>query len=445
MKKNRIINSLVAGAFALFSMQACTDYVQNIEEPIDNVADAALNTPADVHFLAVGVLNTWATTWDEHSLFADGMSDAFEFTRDIRQATYTTYEAIDNAIIQGSNPLLAQNNSTESIFRELGRLRLYADTLVTRVQTKIAFTTDEEKAYQAEGLFTGYFMGAVARYMYATYWALNPTSGGGGVINKSAFIPAATLYTDAIARLDEAAKYADELQIRQINTFKARIYLIQGKFAEAKTAADAGMLEGDESFDAKYNTIGANQWYTWAGPGRTQFHAADRFGEYVYEDPNEAARIPLYLIAGQKKITFERDTIIAGVSYPAGTPIAKKYQQQKIYTEFGSPIKFLTWQENALMLAELAIRNGNDKATALSLVNSIRSGYGINPLTDEMINAKFSGDYLEMLYVERDKQLAFTGLRLIDQRRFDKWHLDKTKTWQFMPIGYAELMANPNL
>lgn len=445
MKKNRIINSLVAGAFALFSLQACTDYVQNIEEPIDNVADGALNTPADVHFLAVGVLNTWATTWDEHSLFADGMSDAFEFTRDIRQATYVTYEALDNAIIQGYNPLIAQNNSTDAIFREIGRLRLYADTLVTRIQTKITFTTDEEKVYQAEGLFTGYFMGAVARYIYATYWALNPTSGGGGVINKSAFIPAATLYADAIGRLDEAYKYADELQKRQINTLKARIYLIQGKFSEAKTVADAGMVAGDDSYDAKYNTIGANQWYTWAGPGRTQFHASDRFGEYVFQDPKEASRIPLYLISGQIKTTYERDTVIAGVSYAAGTPLVKKYQQQKIYTEFGSPIKFLTWQENALMLAELAIRNGNDKGTALTLVNSIRLGYGIDPLTDEIINSKFAGDYLEMLYVERDKQLAFTGMRLVDQRRFDKWHLDKTKTWQFMPFGYGELMANPNL
>jgi hypothetical protein len=370
-----------------------------------------------------------------------------EFTRDISQATYVTYEAIDKAIIQGANPLIPQNNSTEAIYSELGRARLYADTLITRIEKKIKWSDSEtDKAYKNEGLYTAYFIGAVTRYMYGMYWALNATNdNGGGTIGISPYILAADMLKDAQNRLNEALKYvSSETQARQIHTLKARIYLVSGDYANAKTEADLGMIAGDEAFSAKYNTVGDNQWYTWAGPGRTQFHAADRFGDYVYKDPKEAARIPLYKIKGKASIKFERDTIIGGVSYKAGAATKRTYLQEAKYGEFGSPIKFLTWQENSLMKAELAVRIAGDKATSLALVNEVRTFWGIDPLSDALINANYNGDYLEMIYVERDKELAFTGMRLIDQRRFNKWHLGNA-TWKFMPISYSERMANPNL
>lgn len=447
MKKYKIYGLLLA-FITLGFLNSCNDYVQDIEEPIDNVADKDLDTPEDIAFLTIGVLNEWALTWDEHSLFADGMSDAMEFTNDIKQATYPTYDALDKALIQGSNPLLPSNNSTEAIFSELGRVRLYADTLITRINTKVNWdaTNEDQMAIKTNGLYTAYFVGAIARYMYSMYWALNPTNdNGGGVINVSAYIPSSVLIPDALARLDSAIKYApDEATIAQIHTLKARIYLVTGDFTKAKAEADLGMASGADPFQVLYNTVGSNQWYVWAGPGRTQFHAADRFGDYVYNDPNEAARIPLYIIKGKANVTFTNDTIIAGVTYKAGTPVKRSYMQENKYTEYGSPINFLTWQENHLMLAELAIRS-NDNAGGLALVNEVRASYGIAPLTEQNIQDMYQGNYIDMIYVERDKELCFTGMRLLDQRRLNKWHLDPATTWQFMPISNAERMSNPNL
>lgn len=446
MKHNKIINSILIGFLSIFLLVACNDFVQNIDEPIDNIDGKVLNTPGDIQGLAVGLLNTWSLTWDEHSLFMDGMSDAMGFTRDIRQATYTSYEALDLAEIAGKNPLNDQNNSTAAIFSQLGRLRLLSDTLITRINSQIKFDekNETEIGQKFYGLYVANFMGAVARYMYGVGWALTPERPG-GVINRSGLITDKEMFAEAIKRLDEAMKYTGELQVRQLNTLKARIYLIQGMYAEAKAAADLGMKNGDDSFDAKYNTFGDNQWYTWAGPGRSQFHASMRFGTYVYEDPNEANRLPLYYIMGGRLVFLpENDTVIGGHTYKAGVKSRYYYPEQKKYTAFGSPIQFLSWQENNLMLAELAIRSG-DNATALQLINEVRSPYYLSPITDEIVTSNYGGNYLDLIYVERDKQLAFTGIRLIDQRRFDKWHKDKAQTWQYMPIPDAEKLSNPNL
>lgn len=429
---------------ALFN--SCSDYVTNIKAPIDDVADDNLNTPGDIPFLVTGVQTAFAIVWDETSVFAGGLSDEMAFTRDIKQATFPTFEALDLAETGGVNPLVPQNNSTEGIMSELGRLRLIADTLIERVQNRITFdaANADHTALKNLGLFTGYFYGAVARYIWASYWALEAgPEKGGGVINLSPFIPATVMYNDAIARLDEALKYADADQLKYANTFKARILIIQGKYTEAATALAAGMADGDADFAALYNTVLNNYWYYWAGPGRTQFYASDRFGNYVAENPQEAGRIPLYTINGTKDFTPANDTVIGGISYKGGVKTKRKYLQQLKYPEMGSPLPFITWQENTLMKAELAIR-ANDNAGGLALINEVRASHEIDALTEQNVTDDYKGNYLDLLYVERDKELCFSGMRLIDERRFPgKWHLT-TAHWYFFPVGYAERKVNPN-
>ena len=51
---------------------------------------------------------------------------------------------------------------------------------------------------------------------------------------------------------------------------------------------------------------------------------------------------------------------------------------------------------------------------------------------------------LDSIYVERDKELNCTGNRLLDQRRFKRWHLP-AGTWQYLPITVSERSRNPNL
>jgi len=110
------------------------------------------------------------------------------------------------------------------------------------------------------------------------------------------------------------------------------------------------------------------------------------------------------------------------------------YHYQVKYPEDKSPIPFITWQENELVQAEVLVRN-NQNAEALIHINNVRASHGLSVRTETAIDS---------IYIERDKELFCTGNRIIDQRRFDKWHL-AAGTWKFLPITQRERNANPNL
>jgi hypothetical protein len=111
------------------------------------------------------------------------------------------------------------------------------------------------------------------------------------------------------------------------------------------------------------------------------------------------------------------------------------YQRQSKYATNSTPIDFMNWQENALMLAELDIRLDNNAASALTRVNAVRTSRGVKTLT---------AIDLDGIYVERDKELFVTGIRLADQRRFGRFHLP-AGSWQYLPITDDERNNNPNL
>jgi hypothetical protein len=85
------------------------------------------------------------------------------------------------------------------------------------------------------------------------------------------------------------------------------------------------------------------------------------------------------------------------------------------------------------MLAELDVRDGN-AAAALPRVNAVRASHTL---------AALAAIDLDGIYVERDKELFVTGVRLLDQRRFNRFHLP-AGTWQFLPITDDERNNNPN-
>lgn len=87
------------------------------------------------------------------------------------------------------------------------------------------------------------------------------------------------------------------------------------------------------------------------------------------------------------------------------------------------------------MLAEIAVRN-NDMVTARTLINEVRASSNIDPITDAVID-------IDTIISERDRELSFTGNRLIDQRRTDSFHLP-AGTWQYLPITQSERNENPN-
>lgn len=384
-------------------LNACKDYVTNVDPLINQIADNRLNDPTQLPFLIKGVETQFANETSLLNVLADGLSDQFIFSLDVRGATYPSYIQID------AGDITFDNNSVRTAYDGLGNCRFLADNLIKRTNSENV--TDSSLKKQA--LFTGEFYGAYARYQYATYFGLNITQGG-SPINGGSFIPSSQLYDDAIAKFKTALTLTTDASIiRVINSLIARAYLYKGDYANSASYAQKGMQSGDAALEALHNIQQANSYYWEAGTGRTQFCVDSRFHDYVVTDPNEANRIPLLQAPAVGDVVY--------------------YHQDK-YPSYDSGDILMTWQENNLMLAELALR-GQTTGDPAALVNEVRSSHNI-----DSVNVVTLDD----IYVERDKELFVTGNRLPDQRRFNSWHLT-AGTWEYLPITDDERNSNPNL
>ena len=108
------------------------------------------------------------------------------------------------------------------------------------------------------------------------------------------------------------------------------------------------------------------------------------------------------------------------------------------YPNADSPIPIINWQENHLIIAELALRNESVSVSALDAVNAVRASQGLSSLGSIDFN---------LLLHERDKELFCQGQRLIDQNRFPdllSWHIIGEGTWHYLPVPFEEELSNPN-
>jgi hypothetical protein len=383
---------------------ACSGFVTAVDVPINSLDDTELTSEDHVEFLINGVRARFASTYALLGVLSGTLSDELRFEL-VEGATEVTYRAIDAGYI----PLDA--NLVILAERQLGELRYLADNLAERAQ-RITF---RDQNLRRRALTTAYFYGAFARYFYAAYFGLEPQRGG-GVINVGPFIPSAAMYDSALARINLALQHVtNAYERRAANTFIARIHLLNNRFAQAEAAARNGLRNGDPTLVALFSKAAPSWWWAEAGAGRVQVVVDRRFEAYLRADPNEEIRIPIVDIEGLN-----------------GTDI---FYAQDRYPEQDSPIPVLTWQENDLMLAECELRLRNDVGAALLKMNAVRASSELAPLDDAT---------LQILYTERDKELFCTGNRLLDQRRFNRWHLP-ADTWRCLPITNAERNANPNL
>ncbi len=387
----------------LLAVIGCDNFVQGVDPLINQVEDDRLNDPSQVTFLTKGVLQRFATAASNMGMLAGGLSDELVFDQDLPRATFPTYRDID------AGEITLDNNSVDGLSFRLNEARFFADDLVRRVNELEGVDPDEKR----QALYTGYLIGGLMRQYLASYWALNPDEPG-GVIDAGPFIPAADMYQLALDKYQQALKFAgDEHDKRVVNTLIARIYLLTGDYANAATFAQQGLQEGDEPFTADYSVESPNSYYFGGGNGRIQWIVDFRFNDYITQDPNEANRIKILPTTGTS---------------------GKTYYYQNMFPDRESPFPVATWQENLLMLAEIDVRNSNNPG-ALARINALRASYGLSPLT--------SVD-LDVIYVERDKTLFLTGARLLDEHRFNRWHLAPGK-WKYLPITARERNANPNL
>ena len=401
MKRFYLFMSLLTASLVFIS---CKNYVTNVDPLITDVEDSQLNNEAQIPFVANGVEMHFADALARTNVCAAGLSDAFFFDRNVPTATFPDFAGIDQGIIQLSN------NRVNEAYNVVGQSRYYADELISRTNS-ISFS---DLTVKNNALFIGYFYGGYARYLYATFFGLTQTQGG-SPINNGPFINSDEMYDLAIERFKESIKYiSDDLMLRTVNSVIARAYLYKGDYSNAAGYAAQGMVNGDAPFQALHNSIMDNYWWEQAGALRPQFVADYRFKSYIDAEPDEANRIKLDSVMGLDK--------------------SKMYYFQVVYPEDSSPEKIITWQENNLMRAELILR-GAGSGDALALVNEVRASHGIAPLTSVDLN---------VIYTERDKELFASGNRLVDERRFNKWHLG-AGTWEYLPVTERERDGNPNI
>lgn len=404
--KNFKIVLLIITTIMLFN--SCKDFVSNTDSLIDRIEDSKLNDPAQIPFLISGLKTKFSTATSYTIVLSDVLSDLFNKNPYIISENSYSYDEIVLGTISLNNGFITK------AYRYLGEARFYADNFVERVlKEKIA---DQELKRKA--LFTGKFYGGYTRFLYATYFGLSETNGGSPV-NGGKFISSDKLYTQAINLFMEALESTnDPWQKRLTNSMIAKSYLYQENYVKAAAFALKGLSIGDPPFSIQFSGQSGyyNRYYLFAGKILLQFIIDNRFPKYIEAEPNEANRIKIDSVNSY----FNKNVFL--------------FYQTK-YNNLDSPEDLISWQENSLMLAELALRNQASAGNALTLVNEVRSSHNISPLNNVD---------LETIYTERDKELFCTGNRLPDERRFNKFHLPAGR-WQYLPVPAEERDRNNNL
>ncbi|MCC5915568.1 MAG: hypothetical protein JJU46_14430 [Balneolaceae bacterium] len=424
--------------FALL-FTACEDWVQSVEPQISVAEDEALDAPEEIPFLITGVESRFAFVNTRLVLSSDLVSDQLIFDTQMPLATFPTYRDANANWGNVGDQTTFSDNTTRGIYTPLGGFRFIADDLLERIDRVEGLGENVRN----EATFVGNFYGAVARYFIGFYFTEDPCgadagigSGGpecieqlGGPIDASATIPSRDMaFNEIFPRLDAAAAVATTYEERVINTLRARILLFLGEYDDAYSAAQNGLEAGDAPFQSLHSVQSSNEFYFAAGIGRIQAIPDYRFADYIDEDPDEINRVQI-------------------------TPaeVNPDRFRQNLYPAQESPMNFLTWQENELMLAELEALQGQGagQASALDRINDVRASHGISPIVGTVDE--------DLIFIERDKELFLRGVRMLDQLRFNRWHPEVQGTpgegltgdpigpWRGLPIPNDERNQNPNV
>ncbi len=411
--RNSIFTGLVALA-TVGGLSACDSFVEDTDPPIDRVISDSLDTVSQVPFLITGVEEGFNDAYDATAVVADLLSDAALFDTDVDGATFPTFDDIDDGRIENDN------NSVDGVYLAVNEYRFLADDLLRRTNETIDFGDDTDT--RDDALFAANFHGGIARYFLGTYFGTGPTTGGAPISddpdNPSPALSTAELYAQADDKLEAAAAVSPgDYESRLINTLRARIALFGGDRAAAASFAANGLQDGDDPYTGDYASTSANNWWSQGGRGRTQVAVADRFAAFDEVDD---------------RMLVEEAPTVAGVT--------QTYYRQALYLTNSDPIPFVSWQENALILAEAAL-NGAGSGDATDLINAVRASRGLDALDGDADQS----DLLEA----RDRELFTQGQRLVDQRRFNLPFVNQDGPlpgpWRYFPVTQTEVNANPNL
>lgn len=412
MYTSRII-FIAFAAVVLVTLSACEDFVQDVDDPINVIEGESIASEDQMPFFMDGVVGRYHVSHDILTVIAGGLSDALEFdSENVRDATFPTFRDID------FGEILPDNNSIAGPYNQIGQARFLAEELLS-ISADVEF---QDADLETQVLYTGNLYSGLAHYTYASYWALEPTRGG-STLDNGPFVDSSELYQIARDKFQAAITNApSDYDARVANSLLARTYIYEGNYAAALPFLEAGMQPGDAPFQSQHSLESQNAFNAQAGASRNQYTVSSRYNDYIVEDPNEAGRVLIEVLP-------EAEVTAAGVE--AGVVI---YRQTKY--DASANINVMSWQENHLMLAEVDVETGSG-VSAVDLVNEVRESHGIDPISESSVDR-------DLLLTERDKELFLTGNRMIDQRRFNRFHLPEG-TWRYFPLTQEERNENPNI
>ncbi|MCZ6673506.1 MAG: hypothetical protein O7C75_11280 [Verrucomicrobia bacterium] len=175
---------------------------------------------------------------------------------------------------------------------------------------------------------------------------------------------------------------------------------------------------------------------------------------------NQNERLPMW----ERAIFNEYPDISGGNQWEPFVALGSTGIQQDFFPNRDQATDLIDWREMQLILAEAAINGaGGDP---LEHINNVRRFHGLDEVTPAEMAAydnpwggasttggnllgsvpvnKHTGA-LGLLIEERDKTLHLKGTRIVDQRRFNLWHLPDGKFKNYMPIPRSETNRNPNI
>ena len=471
----------ISGLLSIFalSLMSCEDWVSDVEPLSDQVEDGSLDSEEYLDFLLKGVLGNLGRSGEGSGLphiiwRVAGFSDEFIHGE--------VDFAPDHSNFVQDIPM--DLNFVANDWDNYHQIRFHADDLLDRASNMTISNTALENRVK----WWGNVIGGLMRMYLADHWGLTKDGQNpGAVITTIQQIDSGetgSFQTDAEIRASARTMLTAALSFDPGDTYEgvsgnadkivwsliARTYLFDGNYAEAKSAADKGLQQGDTPFQLVHSAAYTNyMWYD-AGRNNVLFSASPRFVDYVVADRKEGEIISnleeenadsksLRGPEGDGLGDSDAANVRDGLTNPnERIPLwelegdANLAYCQDIYDGRSDYLDLIDWKEMELILAEVAIRGG-DNATGLTHINNVRAHHGLDALTSDAMTgfapsatsgAGSNTGALGLLIEERDKTLWMRGVRITDQKRFDLWHLGDN-TWPYIPIPDSEILNNPNV
>ena len=462
----------------VLTFMSCSDWVTEVDPLSSQVEDGDLDSEEYLDFLLKGVLGNMGRSEEfsglPHIIWrVAGFSDEFVHGE--------VDFAPDHSNFVQDIPM--DLNFVANDWENYHQIRFHADDLLDRASQMTINNSDLQHRVH----WWGNVVGGLMRLYLADHWGLSQDGQNPGAVITSveqansgqsgSFQSDGEIRALGRAMLTEALSYDPGDSHEGVSnpdkivwSLIARSYLFDGNYSQAKSSAEQGLQEGDDAFQLVHTSAYPNYMWYEAGRNNVLFSADPRFVDYVVADRNEgevisnleeenadskSLRGPEGDGLGDENAEDVRDGLdnqneriplweLEGDAYLAYC--------QDIYDGRGDYLDLIDWREIELILAEVAIRDGDD-ATGLTHINNVRVHHGLDPYTvDDMTGftpsatsgaGSISGS-LGLLIQERDKTLWMKGVRLTDQKRFDLWHLG-SNTWPYIPIPDSEVLNNPNV